>query len=72
MILNARQIHRENNGTTIFPPIILLAMEDITMMMEVAETLASHTKQFERTMAQRTEALEIHIKNLEKQIKSLK
>jgi hypothetical protein len=39
MILNARQIHFKE-GDAFFPPIILLAMEDITEMVEIAETLA--------------------------------
>ena len=42
MILNARQIHfkKEEAGLELFPPIILLAMEDVTEMMVIAETLA--------------------------------
>ena len=73
MILNARQIHfRENTVSELFPPIILLAIEDITEMMGVADMLARHTTQFEITMAERTEKLEIHIKELEKEINELK
>lgn len=73
MILNAREIHSKNvmaKGS--FPPIILLAMEDITDMMSVAEMLANHTNQFEAQMAERTEKLEMHIKKLQKEIGSLK
>ena len=41
MILNARQIHPKEDATKgLFPPIILLAIEDVTEMMVVAETLA--------------------------------
>ena len=45
IILNARQIHfKEDSTSEKFPPIILLAMEDVTDMMVVAETLADHAK----------------------------
>ena len=63
MILNARQIHKENTASVLFPPIILLAMEDITDMMAVAETLAEHAKQFEAKLTERTEKREIISKN---------
>jgi len=70
MILNARQIHVEED--TSFPPIILLAMEDVTEMMGVAEMLARHTKQFEIKTGERIEKLEVYIKKLEKEIGELK
>lgn len=70
MILNARQIYvKEDNA---FPPIILLAIEDVTEMMGVAETLASHTKQVETNLTERTNKLEKHIGKLEKEINELK
>jgi two-component system CheB/CheR fusion protein len=73
MILNARQIHfKEDTSTELFPPIILLAMEDITEMMVVAETLAIHTKQIASKLTERTVKLETHIKKLEKEINELK
>jgi nitrogen-specific signal transduction histidine kinase len=72
MILNARQIHKENTASVLFPPIILLAMEDITDMMAVAETLAEHAKQFEAKLTERTQNLEVHIGKLEKEINALK
>ena len=67
MILNARQIHSEK-----FPAIIMLAMEDVTEMMAVAETLASHTNQLEAKLTERTQKLETHIEKLEKEISILK
>ena len=70
MILNARQIHIKEDAA--FPPIILLAIEDVTEMMAVAETLAIHTKQMEATLTERTNRLEIHIGKLEKEINALK
>lgn len=73
MILNARQIHfKEDAVSELLPPIILLAMEDVTDMMVVAETLASHAKQIEATLTARTQKLEHHIEKLEKEINALK
>lgn len=73
MILNARQIHfKEDDSSRHFPPIILLAIEDVTDMMVIAETLASHANQLEEKFATRTEKLEVHIKKLEKEINRLK
>jgi PAS domain-containing protein len=72
MILNARQIHfKEDDASKLFPPIILLAIEDVSEMMMVAETLSSHVKQFETKLSERTEKLEIHIKKLEEEIGEL-
>jgi len=69
MILNARQIHVEDD--TDFPPIILLAIEDVTEMMVVAESFATHTKQVETGLTERTGAVERRIGKLEKAIKTL-
>ncbi|MHB8651937.1 MAG: nitrogen regulation protein NR(II) [Minisyncoccota bacterium] len=70
MILNARQIHF-NASSALFPPIILLAIEDITEIMAVAETLANHTKKFESQLNDRTEKLEGHVGRLEEKISEL-
>ena len=73
MILNARQIHfKEETVPGLFPPIILLAIEDVTDMMAVAETLAGHVKQFEAKLTERTQKLETHIGKLEAEINNLK
>jgi PAS domain-containing protein len=73
MILNAREIHfKEDASSKEFPPIILLAIEDVTDMMVVAETLATHTKQTTARFMERAQKMEIHIKKLEKEIKGLK
>lgn len=72
MILNARQIHKEDAASASFPPIILLAMEDVTEMMIVAETLAGHAKQTESKFAEKVEGLEADIKELEKEVDNLK
>lgn len=68
MILNARRIYAEGGNSNVFPPIILLAMEDVTEMMDVAEMLARRTTLFEIEMAERTGKLETQIKDLEKKI----
>ncbi len=73
MILNARQIHfKEDGASEMFPSIILLAMEDVTDVMVVAETLASHANQLEAKFNEKTERLELHIKKLQKQVGDLK
>ncbi len=73
IILNARQIYFKGDTTSeLFPAIILLAMEDITEMITVAEKLAYHTNQFETKLTERTQRLEIHIEKLEKEINELK
>lgn len=73
MILNARQIHFSDDATlNNTPPIILLAMEDISDMMDVAETLAGHTRHFEARLTERTEKLELQIKKLQKEIRKTK
>lgn len=73
MILNARQIHfKEDTTRGSFPPIILLAMEDVTDMMVVAETLASHTKRIESKFLEHTQKLEKNIEKLEKEIVGFK
>ncbi|MFA5131234.1 MAG: PAS domain-containing protein [Patescibacteria group bacterium] len=74
MILNARQIHfnEDDKATKVFPSIILLAIEDITEMMLIAETLSGHTKNLEDKLTKRTEKLEEYIKKLEKEINKLK
>lgn len=71
MILNARQIHF-NSPSALFPPIILLAIEDITEMIAVAETLTGHTKKIEGELVSRTQKLETHLKKLETEIGKLK
>ena len=68
LILNARRIYREGTHSEIFPPIILLTMEDATDMMDVGQMLARHSKKFEVEIAQRTGKLELHIKDLEQQL----
>ncbi len=70
LILNARQIHFP--GDADFQPIILLAIEDVTDMMAVAEKLADHTNQFEAKMLKQTKEMKLQLTALEKEIIELK
>jgi len=73
MILNARQIHfKDDSISEKLPPIILLAMEDITDMIIVAETLASHAKILEGKLGEQIKKLENYVGKLEKEINGLK
>ncbi len=73
MILNARQIHfKEDTTAELFPPIILLAMEDVTEIMLVAETLASRANQPTARAAERLHSQEVRIGKLENEINELK
>ena len=70
MILNARKIYMKEGVT--LPPVILLAIEDITEMVDVAKMLARHTKQFELKTKERMKKLEVYIKKLEKEVGKFK
>jgi len=67
IILNARHIHsRDKTTSELFPPIIMIAMEDVSEIMSIANMLAQHTNQLERTLTSRTQKLEVKIAILEK------
>jgi nitrogen-specific signal transduction histidine kinase len=73
MLLNARQIHyQEDLGMHRFPSIILLAFEDVTDMMSVAQSVAEQIKQFQMGFSERTERLELQVAHLEKKINKIK
>lgn len=72
IILNGRRIFKVGGKNGRFPPIILLAMEDVTDMMNVAELLAIHTNEFESAIEKRADKLETLIGKLEKEINVLK
>lgn len=72
IILNARHIHsRDKTTAELFPPIIMIAMEDVTEIMSIANRLAQYTNQLEETLASRTQKLEVKINKLEKNIGTL-
>lgn len=73
IMLNARQIHPKEEVTNgKFPRIILLAMEDVTEMMVVAETLAGHANKLDAKFSSQAQKLEQHVTELEKEIVELK
>jgi hypothetical protein len=73
MILNARQIHFSNKPETEpSSQIILLAIEDVTEMMAIAETFTDHVKNLEVRLANKTQGLEKSFLDLEKEIRNLK
>lgn len=73
VVLNARHIYSKDKTTSeLFPPIIMLAMEDVTSIMSIAKTLVSHTSEMKKMLTGRTHKLEVQIKQLEKQVKELK
>jgi len=73
MILNARQIYFKNDSkSAAFQPIILLVMEDVTEMINVAENLAGHTNRLQKQFSDRVQTMEEHINTLTKEVESLK
>lgn len=69
VILNARRIHsRDKTAAELFPPIIMIAMEDVSEIMSIASRLAQYTNQLEKTLSSRTQKMEIKINRLEKKI----
>ncbi|MEX0931152.1 MAG: PAS domain-containing protein [Candidatus Paceibacterota bacterium] len=69
IILNARHIHSKDKTTSeLFPPIIMIAMEDVSEIMSIANQLAQYTNQLERALNTRTQKLETKISILEKKI----
>jgi len=69
IILNARHIHsRDKTTSELFPPIIMIAMEDVSEIMSIASRLAHYTNQLEKTLITRTKKLEVKIASLEKKI----
>ena len=69
MILNAKQIHyQRKNSDQACPPIILLAMEDITDMIKVAESFTDHTRNIEEKFSKRAENFEKELLKLQKEL----
>ncbi len=72
IILNARNIQASNKSTSkIFPPIIMLAMEDVSEMMSIANKISQYTAQLEKELETRTLLVEAKIANLETKFTSL-
>jgi PAS domain-containing protein len=72
MILNARHIYfTDETSLKSFPPIIMLALEDVTEIMAIASTLARHTNQLEKTLVTKTKKMELQIHRLENQVRKV-
>ena len=73
MMLNARHIHfKEETTSELFPPIIMLAIEDVTEMMAVADLLTKHTNDANSKLNERASKLELQFEALEKKIGTIK
>ncbi len=72
MLLNGRRIYKEGETSKMFPPIILLAMVDITQMTIIAAELADYANRIEKKMNERTEKLETEVGKLKEEVGHLK
>lgn len=72
MLLNGRRIYKEGETSSLFPPIILLAMVDITQMTIIAAELADYAAKIETKMNERTQNLEVQVEKLKKDVGDLK
>lgn len=73
MLLNGRQIHfTGKTARELFPTTILLAMEDITELILIADKLAGHTNDLESKLLRHKKNLEQQIKDLQMQVHNIK
>jgi PAS domain-containing protein len=73
VILNARHIHSKDKSTSeLFPPIIMIAMEDVSEIMSIAHKLAAYTNQLEKTLTSKTKRIEVKVGILEKYMNTIK
>jgi PAS domain-containing protein len=75
MILNAREIHSRpragEQSATLLQPIILLAMEDVTDMMRIADTLVGYAHKKEVSLGKRLRAVEASITKVQHAVRAL-
>ncbi|MBY0310282.1 PAS domain-containing protein [Patescibacteria group bacterium] len=72
IVLNARHIYPGDRSTSeLFPPIIMVAMEDVTQVVKKAKKLAEYTAELERTLTTRTRKLAVKIAILEKKLRAV-
>lgn len=69
IIINGRQLHFKDDAG--FQEIILLAMEDVTEMIAVAERMADHVNTSQTRLAGRSSKMEIDIGNLQAELTKL-
>ena len=70
MIMNARELHFKVGEA--FEHIILLAMEDVTAMIAVAERMSDHVNKVEIKMSEQTKAMMLKIEKLQKELETLR
>jgi nitrogen-specific signal transduction histidine kinase len=63
-IINARQMNPRGAEPSLFPQVILVAMEDVTEMMSITEQLAVHTAEFESMVVSKMQEFDIQIQEL--------
>lgn len=66
MVLNARQVFPDSNNAHDFPPLILLAMEDITERRMVSEKLAEYAQNIETQVDSKIKDLDTRVNELAK------
>ncbi len=72
IILNARHIHSsDKTASGHFPPIIMIAMEDVSDIMTIAQRLAQYTTRMEKSLVTQTQALAAKVTRLERDIAKL-
>jgi len=72
ILLNARHIYTQDPANAeLFPPIIMLTLEDITGLMTIATTFTKHTNTLEQALTLRTAELQQKITGLEKKLSVL-
>lgn len=73
VILNARQIHFIKGAIPdVFPPTVLLVIEDVTEMMLFAKNIASHANQIEIKLAKSAQQRDDQIKKIKDEINKSK
>src|ERR1700691_4122032 len=71
ILLNGRRIYKEGETSSMFPPIILLTMVDITQMTIIAAELADYTARLEKQLNERTKKLETDVGKLKQDVGDL-
>lgn len=73
VVLSARQIYyMANTPSSHSPPIVLVAMEDITDIMSIADAVANHTIETTEGFSNQVTELSTKITNLERDMRMLK
>jgi C4-dicarboxylate-specific signal transduction histidine kinase len=67
MMVNARILHLQDNKV----PLIIMAMEDVSKQRLLEERLSTYAKELEQKVMERTNELELRIKELEDMNKSM-